>query len=230
MTVRGLKPIFFVALTASLFCIAQDNAVAKEWSTPEALKAFGKPGDTVRGPALEDANMETLSKNEKSKKQISIKTEKESTPTNETRPAVTKKLDTGLEDFKNELVSAYSHPDKTSIRALTHPKSLACLRTEPKYEQYLLRAETMEAIPPDAIISVDTVAANTVLPYRGFKFPMRPSHMIRIEFGGKVSPDGSKISQVASKYIARIHDRWYLILPCPTTEGMTRLREMGLLD
>ena len=145
--------------------------------------------------------------------------------------AVAQTLESSLERFKAELVKAYNNPDPARIRTLMHPKSLACLQAEPKYERYLLQAETMQAIPADAKISVEAVAATATLPYRGFKFPLRPSHLVHMEFGKKASPDGrSSTTQISEKYIARANDRWYLIMPCPTPEGLGRLREMGLLD
>lgn len=145
--------------------------------------------------------------------------------------AVAQTLDSSLERFKAELVKTYNNPTPEHIRTLMHPKSLACLQAEPKYERYLLQAETMQAIPTDAKISVEAVAATDAMPYRGFKFPLRPTHIVRMEFGKKVSSDGrSTTTQVTDKYIARANDRWYLIMPCPTPEGLGRLREMGLLD
>ncbi|MBK5274862.1 MAG: hypothetical protein JJE30_07410 [Desulfuromonadales bacterium] len=43
-----MKPQVFVlyGLVVLFMC---NNAAAEEWSTPEALRAFGKPGDTVKG-------------------------------------------------------------------------------------------------------------------------------------------------------------------------------------
>jgi len=145
--------------------------------------------------------------------------------------AVAQASDAGLERFKAELVRTYNNPAPESIRTLMHPKSLACLQAEPKYERYLMKAETMQAIPGDAKISIQPVAANAALPYRGFTFPLRPSHVVRMEYGREVSSDGrSATTQISEKHIARANNRWYLIFPCPTQEGMGRLREMGMLD
>lgn len=139
-------------------------------------------------------------------------------------------LDSSLERFKNELVDAYQRPDAERIRALMHPKSRACLQAEPHYERYLMKAETMQAIPGDAKISVEAVSAGA-LPYRGFTFPLRPTFVVHMEHGKQTSSDGrSSTTQIADKYITRVADRWYLIFPCPTPAGMGRLREMGLLD
>jgi len=225
-----MQCLFIISLLVALLSFGRYGAMAKEWSTPEALKAFGSPGDTVKEPPVADTNKSTSSNTKKSKKQISAEITKEENPTTQSGPAVAKKTEAGLENFKSQVMGAYSQLDPERIRTLMYPESLACLRAEPKYERYLLKAETMEAIPSDAKISVETVSANATLPYRGFRFPLRPSHIIRMEFGEKALPDGSKISQIADKYIARVNNRWYLIMPCPTPEGMGRLREMGLLD
>lgn len=94
-----------------------------------------------------------------------------------------------------------------------------------------MKAETIQAIPGDAKVSIQPVAAHAALPYRGFTFSVRPSHVVRMEYGREVSSDKrSTTSRISEKYIARANNRWYLILPCPTPEGLDRLREMGLLD
>lgn len=145
--------------------------------------------------------------------------------------AAAKTPDASLERFTTELVNAYRHPDSERIRTLMHPKSRACLQAEPAYERYFLNAETMQALPSNAKISVDGISSTAALPYRGFTFPLRPTHIVHMEYGKKVSSDGrSSTTQIADKYIARIAGRWYLIMPCPTPEGMGRLREMGLQD
>jgi hypothetical protein len=140
-------------------------------------------------------------------------------------------LDTEGERFRAEVVQVYGAPDADRIRALLHPKSAACLRAEPKYERYLMRAETMQPLPHGATVSVHAVAANARLPYAGFDFPVRPSHLLRMEYGRTTSPDGRETTtQIADKYIARDDGKWYVILPCATPTGLRRLGEMGLLD
>lgn len=139
--------------------------------------------------------------------------------------------DAGLEGFRAELVKAYGKPAPERIRALAHPKSLACLQADPGYERYLMKAETMQAIPGDAKVSIQPVAADAALPYRGFTFPVRPSHVVRMEYGREMSSDKrSATTRIAEKYLARANNRWYLVLPCAAPEGRARLREMGLLD
>jgi hypothetical protein len=144
--------------------------------------------------------------------------------------AIAQTLDPPGERFKSELLRVYAAPDAQRIRALLHPKSAACVGAEPAYERYLMRAETMQPVPSDAKSSVQAIAADAKLPYSGFEFPVRPSHVVRMEYGRKQSPDGkSSTTQVAEKHIAREGERWYLVFPCPTRQGMERLREMGLL-
>src|SRR5689334_3377726 len=116
--------------------------------------------------------------------------------------AVAQTLDPGLERFKAELVKTYNNPDPERIRTLMHPKSLACLQAEPKYERILLQAETMQAIPTDTKISIEAVSATAPLPSRGFQFPLRPTHVVRMEFGKRVSSDGrSSATEIAEKHI-----------------------------
>jgi hypothetical protein len=97
--------------------------------------------------------------------------------------ATAQPLDADGERFTAEVVKTYGKPAIDRIRALLHPKSVACLRAEPEYERYLMRAETMRAVPATAEISVDAVAADAELPFRGFQFPVRPTHVVRMEYG-----------------------------------------------
>jgi len=131
--------------------------------------------------------------------------------------AMAEMLDSDGERFKARLIKTYNAPGVAGIKTLLHPKSLECLRAEPKYENYLMRAETIQPIPAG-------------LPYRGFEFPLRPSHVMRLEFGRKQLPDRSAITEIAEKHILKDGGRWYLIMPCATPEGLKRLNDMGLLD
>ena len=144
-------------------------------------------------------------------------------------PAMGETLDSDGERFKAKLIKTYNSPTIEGIKTLLHPKSRECLRAEPKYENYLLRAETIQPIPADAKVSVQALAADAKLPYRGFEFPLRPSHIVRFEFGRKQLPDSSSITAISEKYILRNNNRWYLIMPCVTPDGLKRLNDMGLL-
>ena len=220
----------YFALTATMLLLYENIAFAQEWRTPEALRAFGQPGDTVNDPALTEEQKPSSTKINKNNRQDSAEIRIKSNLISSDIPLVTKSTDESLESFKAELIEVYNHPNPEQIRTLVYPKSLACMRSEAKYEKYLMRAETIQAIPSDAVVSIEKRSANAALPYRGFNFPLPPSHIVRMEFGKKVLHDGSKTSQIAEKYIARANGRWYLIFPCPTSEGMGRLREMGLLE
>lgn len=146
-------------------------------------------------------------------------------------PAAAQALDADGERFKAEVVATYGEPTIDRVRALLHPKSAACLRANAEYERYVMRAETRQPAPMTVQVSVDEVAADADLPYRDFEFPVRPTHIVRMEYGQIGTRDArSGLSRVAEKYIARDGARWYLILPCATPEGMRRLRDMGLLD
>ena len=145
-------------------------------------------------------------------------------------PAMAETLDSDGERFKAKLIKTYNTPGIEGIKTLLHPKSRECLRAEPKYEKYLMRAEIIQPIPADAKVSVQTLAPDARLPYRGFEFPLRPSHVVSFEFGRKQSPDRSATAKIADKYILKDSGRWYLIMPCATPEGLKRLNDMGLLD
>jgi hypothetical protein len=141
-------------------------------------------------------------------------------------------LDAEGERFKARLLKVYAAPSAADIAGLLHEKSKSCLRKEPEFERYMMRAETMIPIPADAIISVETYPANAKAPFRGFDFPVQPSHKILMEYGRKVDPTDKRVttSSIANEYIARDASGWRLIFACPTPEGMRHLKEMGLLE
>lgn len=144
-------------------------------------------------------------------------------------PVFSQVLDRDGEKFKADLLAVYSKPDTARVMALVHPKSVACLKAEPKYQEYLMRMETMQPIPADAKVTVVEVGATEKLPFQGFEFPLRPTHTVRAAFGRQVLDAKSAVTQIAEKHIGRDGGRWYMILPCPTAEGMSILREMGLI-
>lgn len=138
-------------------------------------------------------------------------------------------LDTDGERLVAQVAEAYRAPTGERVLALAHPKSLSCLQAEPKYQRYLMRAETGQPIPANAKRSVDALAPDANLPYRGFTFPVRPSHVIRMEYM-QSARQGASVTAVAEKHIVRDGGRWYVVFPCPTPEGMDRLKDMGLLE
>lgn len=61
-----MKLLWVVSLVTTLLCFS-GSVLAKEWSTPEALRAFGKPGDTVSDSANVEANKPSSSHNKREK-------------------------------------------------------------------------------------------------------------------------------------------------------------------
>jgi hypothetical protein len=141
-------------------------------------------------------------------------------------------LDAEGERFKTQLLKVYSAPTAAGIRSLLHEKSLACMRKEPEYERYIMRAETLTSIPTDAKVSVEGFPSGAKAPFRGFNFPIQPSHKIAMEYGRKVDPADKRVttSSITDEYIARDASGWHLIFACPQPEGMRHLKDMGLLE
>jgi hypothetical protein len=67
-----MKRLLMVSLISAVFIFNHHSkdALAKEWSSPEALRAFGAPGDTVRDPAYTEVKKSSPAKSVKSKKQL----------------------------------------------------------------------------------------------------------------------------------------------------------------
>lgn len=141
-------------------------------------------------------------------------------------------LDAEGERFKAQLLKVYSAPTAAGIRSLLHEKSQACMRKEPGYERYMMRAETLTPIPVDAKVSIETFPPDAKAPFRGFDFPVQPSHKILMEYGRKVDPADKRVttSYIANEYIARDVSGWHLIFACPQPEGIRLLKDMGLLE
>jgi len=77
-----MRSLFFVALILTLLSFSK-NVVAKEWSTPEAMRAFGEPGDTVNPALLEKHRKYGL--NEHPTKKKKQKANRNTTVKNKTR-------------------------------------------------------------------------------------------------------------------------------------------------
>ncbi|NVN97587.1 hypothetical protein HXX01_05195 [Candidatus Nomurabacteria bacterium] len=89
-----MKKLNMTALVM-VFCLCSLTASAEEWSTPEALRAFGKPGDTVR----DRSTTETAPKKERRSKKI--KTEKTISVGDTGRPYKSDSLEKLYERDKN---------------------------------------------------------------------------------------------------------------------------------
>lgn len=141
-------------------------------------------------------------------------------------------LDAEGERFKEQVVKIYAAPTVEGINSLLHEKSKTCLRNEPAYERYLMRAETLTPIPADAKISVEIFPSGAAAPYRGFDFPVQPNYKILMEYGRKKDANDPRVttSSVANEYIVRDTSGWHLVFACPKPEGMKLLKAMGLLE
>lgn len=154
-----------------------------------------------------------------------------STAVDDARPLVETAAATSAEALLAQVAEAYRQPEAARIEALMHPSSRACLQAEPRYRRYLLHAETAQPLPAAASAAIEAIAPDAVLPYRGFQFPLRPTHVLRFEFDRQETADGrGSLASVAEKHAIEHDGRWQLLFPCPTTEGMQRLQELGLLD
>jgi len=136
-----------------------------------------------------------------------------------------------VEALTAQVREVYRQPQAAAIEALMHPATRACLADQPRYRAYLLRMEAAAPLPADTIGRIETIDQEAPLPFRGFEFPLRPTHLLRFELAGQASADGrGSVSQVVEKHAVASDGRWQLLFPCPLPEGLQRLREFGLLD
>lgn len=75
-----MKLLLTNTLLGFVICFSE-NAMAQEWNTTEALRAFGKPGDTVREPANKEVNTSAPKREKKARNSTASKNNKNnSTP------------------------------------------------------------------------------------------------------------------------------------------------------
>ena len=68
-----MKKIIMVLMM--ILCSYGAGAIAEEWRTPEALRAFGKPGDTVREPSTDDTTTTRKKLHKNQKRAVNVNTE-----------------------------------------------------------------------------------------------------------------------------------------------------------
>jgi len=125
------------------------------------------------------------------------------------------------QSFAHDYVRILKSKNIDSIRALTHPKSLICWRDSNLTQglNTILELHESHAITSGYTVSVTPIPADqSLLMDEIMSFPVRPSHMIQIDFEEK---NYSGIS--LGVYVVRQGDRWYQVLPCPKPEMIPQL-------
>jgi len=126
--------------------------------------------------------------------------------------------------FVQQYMDAIRARDVGAIRRLTHPASLACIDDASRaFFDSVFKGELRYArtIAGYRITRIGPASALSVpgIPDTLFREPVPATH----EF--QVDADAASSSTTIIRRIARLDGAWYIVVPCPTAEGLERFRE-----
>lgn len=131
------------------------------------------------------------------------------------------KLTPAQREFAESLVKAVNSRDRQGVQNLIAPKSKACFnkdnafyldRWTEKQARYVVSGDyTARFYPLSGKFSETTPLAT---------FPVAATHNIEIRYGGTREMTVTLIRQVAEQ-----NGKWYLVAPCPTADGLARVKQ-----
>ena len=125
------------------------------------------------------------------------------------------------EVLAKRFVDAAASKNPEHLKALVHPKSLACInaRTQEFYDSIFSR-QSKHTIPANYKTAVEPVARDQgLLLENELDYPVRPSHQVQIDFD--TGPSSSTTVVLLVVYDA---GRWHEVLPCPRPDTIARMR------
>jgi hypothetical protein len=130
----------------------------------------------------------------------------------------------GHRAFAAQYVAALASGDAQRMRALIHPRSLACIteRNRDFFDDVLARSMRPAAVESHRVTSVrriDPAEPPGVPPALG-AYPAPPTH--RIQFDVTVGPNRSR---TISRDLAAVDGAWLALVVCPTDEGLAAFRQ-----
>lgn len=134
-----------------------------------------------------------------------------------------------LHKSKEALVAAYvaavNADDVDALRSLLHPGCLSCIDDENRdYYDELFAQYVISTIPGDYEASFESIPSGEPLPFEEvFRYPVRPSHTVKLEYA-----EGQDHRAVVLNQIVGEDGAWSLMIPCPTTEVLTKYHESRL--
>jgi len=121
-------------------------------------------------------------------------------------------------------VAAVQSKDPARLRALMHPRVLACRNSaNSAYFDYLLSNELRDIPGSDYNITelmLEGEPLATGLPEKMFSYPVAPTAQFKIDW-----TDSQYSSITLMRTIAEDGGRWYIVYPCPNAEGMKYFNE-----
>src|SRR6266567_1153919 len=130
-----------------------------------------------------------------------------------------------VESFAREYVAALGKKDTAAIRARIHPLARACMSGDAHdyLDAFLAREASRDSGAYDGpftitVTAVEQPAATPALSAL-VHYAVRPTHQLRIDLQ-RLTP-----SLTILREIVLSDGRWFLVLPCPTADGLQRFRE-----
>jgi len=128
--------------------------------------------------------------------------------------------------FVDRYVDALRAKDATKLRALVHPKSLACIRPESAafFDEVFARRLRDGAAGPYRASAGPIPPGDPLLMEGDLTYPVRPTHWIQIDLDPDAASSATHFVQVAAR------GTWFEVVPCPTPATLAKLREKKIQD
>jgi len=125
------------------------------------------------------------------------------------------------EVFAKRFVDAVGSKNPDRLKALLHPKSLACINAQnQEFYDSIFSRHLKTTIPANYKSAVEPVARNQGLPFENeLVYPLRPSHQVQIDFN--TAPYSSTTVVLLVVYHA---GQWHEVLPCPGPDTIAKMR------
>ena len=123
--------------------------------------------------------------------------------------------------FVKELVEAINSKSLDRRRALLHPKAVPCTHGEPGsfYEETVAR-QGRRGVPADYTWKLAPILADQPVMFADkFDYPIRPTHLLQLDFKTGTNSHTTLILQ-----LARDANRWREVTPCPKAETIAEAR------
>ena len=123
--------------------------------------------------------------------------------------------------FVERYVDAVRAKDVGRLKALAHPRSLACIQPETaSFYDDVFASRTRQPAGAQYAASVQTIAPGQPLMMEGdVTYPVRPTHWIQIDLAqGAISGSVLMVQVVAER------GAWLEVLPCPTPATLAKYR------
>jgi hypothetical protein len=128
------------------------------------------------------------------------------------------------EVLAKRFVDAVGSKSPERLKALAHPKSLACMTAQnQEFYDSIFSRQSKYTVPANYKTAVEPVARNQGLLFENeLVYPLRPSHELQIHFKTENTESFSGTTVV----LLVVYDagRWYEVLPCPGPDTIAKMR------